>query len=213
MRYDPSQPLHGRYQEDDEFLTQEDQAVVRDTTLTINAFFGWDFNSCEMLGRGGTWYPIDYANPCPDSQVTSLHCHWPWLVIAKVRWAVFCAVTKRRFKPNQDWQPYFDVADQDLPPREKLRRYAKLAAVHFDSARFEDFCGQHLSHLAEFAHAYFGSERCHEAVRQKVAALYPQIEVESFTERFWQGVQLWRQRNQKAAAVGAPARHAKGSKP
>ncbi|MEZ5962716.1 MAG: hypothetical protein R3F56_02605 [Planctomycetota bacterium] len=205
MRYDPSQPLHGRYLPDDDFLAPADAAVVRDTTLTINAFFGWDFNSCEMLGQAGTWYPIDFANPCPDSQVTSLHCHWPWLVLAKVRWAVFCAATKRRFVHNQNWQPYFDVAAKDLPQREKLAAYARLAAAHFEATRFEDFCGQHLGQLDALAHDYFGSSRCHDAVRQKVEALYPKIEVEAFTERFWQGVQTWRARQQQDAGAARVA--------
>ena len=73
MKYDPSQPLHQRYRVDRDFMSKEDEQLVIDTTLTINTFFGWDFNSCEMLSRDGVYYPIDFANPCPDSQVNSIH--------------------------------------------------------------------------------------------------------------------------------------------
>ena len=104
---------------------------LEDITLTINAFFGWDFNSCESLLKGGRWYPIDFANACPDSQVTSLHYHFPWLIKANLRWAIFCAATKRRVRQNLDWQPFFDIAAQDLPDREKLRRYALRGAEAF----------------------------------------------------------------------------------
>ena len=37
----------------------------------VNAFFRWEFNSCETLVKGGDVYPIDYANACPDVAVTS----------------------------------------------------------------------------------------------------------------------------------------------
>ena len=77
VNYDPSASLHDRYTMDTNFLPAADAQVLEDTTLTINAFFGWDFNSCEALAQGGVWYPIDFANACPDSQVTSLHYHWP----------------------------------------------------------------------------------------------------------------------------------------
>ena len=94
VNYDPSAPLHDRYTQDRDFISEDDAQVLRDITLTINAFFGWDFNSCESLRKDGTWYPIDFANPCPDSQVTSLHRHFPWLVKANIRWSIFCAVTR-----------------------------------------------------------------------------------------------------------------------
>ena len=81
-------------------------------TLTINAFFGWDFNSCESLAKGGIWYPIDFANACPDSQVTSLHYHFPWLIKANLRWSIFCAATGRKMRKNLDWEPFYAVADR-----------------------------------------------------------------------------------------------------
>ena len=73
VRYDPSATLHDRYKVDFDFVDGEAYSLLRDMTLTINSFFGWAFNSCECLRQGGQFYPIDFANPCPDSQDTSLH--------------------------------------------------------------------------------------------------------------------------------------------
>jgi hypothetical protein len=194
LKYDPGAPLHARYLPDVDFLSEADHDVVRDSTLAINAFFGWDFNTCEMLLAAGTWYPIDFANPCPDSQVTSLHVHFPWLVIAKLRWAIFCAATRRKFRHNCDWEPFFAVAAGKQPYRQKLKAYADLARKRFDSDRFEEFCADYLAHLPEVAWEYFGTARAKEAVRRKVEALYPRHEWDEFTERFWSGVQTWRER-------------------
>ena len=81
IKYDPSAPLHDRYKIDFDFLDAGDAELLSDMVLTINAFFGWDFNSCECLRKEGVYHPIDFANPCPDSQVTSLHYHFPWVLM------------------------------------------------------------------------------------------------------------------------------------
>ena len=203
IQYDPSAPLHARYLEAPPSPSAAQQAFLEDITLSINAFFGWDFNSCEALLQAGDWHPIDFANPCPDSQVTSLHAHFPWLVKAKLRWAVFCAATKRRFRQNLDWEPFYALARRELPYREKVTGYARLARGYFDAARFEDFCGQHLGHLDQLAREYFGSERAREAVRIKVQALFPPHEWEQFTEHFWQAIQRWRAADAAQAAAAA----------
>lgn len=192
FRYDPSAPLHARYVAGPANLPAEDHALLRDMTLTINAFFGWDFNSCEALRQDGTYHPIDFANACPDSQVTSLHYHFPWLVKAYVKWAVFCAATRRKKRPNLDWEPFFAVAREDLPFREKLSRYGRIARERFDADRFEAFCAQHLPHLDEVVRDFFATQAAKDAVRAKVAALFPAHEVESFTEHFWDKLQQWR---------------------
>ncbi len=127
VRYDPGAALHDRYTSDDGGVPDDQRQHLIDTTLTINSFFGWDFNSCEALRQGTSWFPIDFANPCPDSQVTSLHYHFPWLIGANLRWSLFCAATNRPMRPNLEWQPYFDIADTDAPYEEKLKGYAAIA--------------------------------------------------------------------------------------
>jgi len=193
VNYDPSAPLHDRYRMDRGFLTTEQQSELEDITLTINAFFGWDFNSCEALLKGGQWFPIDFANACPDSQVTSLHYHFPWLLKANLRWAIFCAATRRRVTRNLDWDPYFAIAGRDLPYREKLRGYAALARKHFAADEFTAFCAKHLAHLDAVADEFFGTEIARDAVRKKVTALFPAHEIDEFTELFFSRIQRWRE--------------------
>ena len=201
VNYNPAAPLHDRYKLDHDFLDAEDRQVLEDMTLTINSFFGWDFNSCEALKKDGVWHPIDFANACPDSQVTSLHFHFPWLIKANIRWSVFCAATDRPMRKNLDWQPFYEIADRGLPPRERLRAFADLARQRLEADRFEEFCATHLSHLDEVADAFFGSQTCRDAVRQKVQALYPEHEIEAFTELFWQRIQHWREVEAREAAA------------
>jgi hypothetical protein len=190
--YDPSAPLHDRYTMKTGFMSPNDEEHLRKLTLTINAFFGWEFNSCEALRKQHIWYPIDFANPCPDSQVTSLHFHFPWMVKAYLRWTIFCAATKRKMRRNLDWEPFYAVAAEELSFREKLEKYAAIAAERLETNRFEEFCAKHLSHLDSVAFEFFGSADAKEAVRLKVTALFPEHEVEKFTELFWARIQEWR---------------------
>ncbi|MCA9729997.1 MAG: hypothetical protein KC729_20095 [Candidatus Eisenbacteria bacterium] len=193
IKYDPSAPLHDRYTMATDFVGAADEETLSRTTLTINSFFGWDFNSCEALLQGGTWYPIDFANPCPDSQVTSLHFHFPWLVISKIRWAIFCAVTRRSMRRNLDWEPYYDVARSERSFPEKLEAYAAIAHQRFQTERFQEFCTRHLGHLDEVAWEFFGTEAAKDAVRKKVQALFPAHEVDEFTNLFFERIQKWRE--------------------
>ncbi len=194
MKYDPAAPLHDRYvvAKEAEFVSAKEREHLAAVCLTINAFFGWDFNSCESLKKGGTFHPIDFANACPDSQVTSLHYHFPWLVKAKLRWAIYAAATKRKFRHDLNWAAYFKIADEDGSFEDKLAQYAKLAAKHFETDKFEEFCAKHLKHLDAVAHEFFSTPAARDAVHKKVQALYPQHEWAQFTDLFFARIQKWR---------------------
>jgi hypothetical protein len=189
--YDPKAPLHDRYTMDHDFLTEDEREVIDSTTLIINALFRWDFNSCELLHRDGVWHPIDFANPCPDSQVTSLHYHFPWMIKANLRWALFAAATERRLKPL-DWTRFFEAVDDEMTLEERIAALAPLAHEHFETERFGEFCETHLPHLDAVVHEWFGEEGARDAVRRKVAAVFPPHEVEEFTELFFERIQRWR---------------------
>ena len=202
VRYDADKPLHDRYVIDRAFLGDAERLTLQRYSRVINAFFSWDYNSCESLRRDGVFHPIDFANACPDSQVTSLHYHFPWIVLSLVRWSLFVAYTQRKMRLNPDWAPYFAIADEEGDFfTDKLPKYDALARAHFEADKFEEFCGTHLRHLDEVANDFFGSDQARGIFRQKVAALYPVHEIDPFTDLFFARVQEWRRDH--AAAVGA----------
>ncbi len=205
-RYDPDAPLHARYKVDFNYLDGEEWMQATRICRVINAFFNWDFNSCEMLRSGGVLHPIDFANACPDSQVTSLHYYFPELVKCLLRWSLFCAATRR--KPNLDsqWGKFLAIADEPGSFDEKLPRYDALAREHFSADEFASFCKTHLADLDEVAVTYFESPRFKTVVRAKVATLYPAHEVDQFTDHFHGLVQFWcRTERDRLASASAGA--------
>ncbi len=192
IRYDPDAPIHDRYKVDFDFVDGDDWRQLVDLTLTINSFFGWDFNSCEALRKDGIFHPIDFANACPDSQVTSLHFHIPWLVKALIRWSLFCAATRRPMRHDLQWHEFFAIAETHDSYADRLAAMGDLARHRFDAAHFETFCAEHLADLDDIALDYFATERAKGIIRHKVETLFPSHEVEEFTEHFWGLIQFWR---------------------
>ena len=111
MRFQPDQPMHLRYAVDHDFLSPAAGDQVVSIGRLVNAFFRWEFNSCETLVKDGEVYPIDYANACPDVALTSLHYYFPWAIRALVRWCVFALVTGRRPRLDLETDRFFEIAD------------------------------------------------------------------------------------------------------
>ena len=192
IKYNPDAPLHGRYEVDFNYLDAAGWKRAVQTTRIINAFFNWDFNSCEMLRADNILRHIDFANACPDSQVTSLHYHFPWLMKSLLKWALFCATTDRKVKHNNNWQPYFDIAAEDISYDEKIEKYDALAKAYFQTEEFGAFCDTHLAHFDEVALEFFGTQQFKDIVHAKVSALYPKHEIDEFTNHFFGLIQFWR---------------------
>src|SRR5437773_6660602 len=95
MRFEPDRPMHERYAVAHGFLSPELGREVVTISRLVNAFFRWEFNSCETIVRGTEAYPIDYANASPDVSLISLHYYFPSTIRALVRWTAFCTVTGR----------------------------------------------------------------------------------------------------------------------
>jgi hypothetical protein len=158
----------------------------------VNAFFRWEFNSCETLIKDGTVYPIDYANACPDVAITSLHYYFPWAIKALVRWAVFCTVTGRRPRYDLETRRYFDIADRtDLGYAEKLAAYRELADTYFRTERYADFCSSRLAHLDEVALEWFAGPEFDRLLVGTVRDTFPPHEHDHFIAHYRGLVGAW----------------------
>src|SRR6476620_4173459 len=71
MPYEPRNPHHLRYAASftpsPEPLQQMEEIVLR-----INKFLGYDFNTVELAVRDGVPFAIDFCNPAPDADRTSV---------------------------------------------------------------------------------------------------------------------------------------------
>jgi hypothetical protein len=151
----------------------------------VNAFFRWEFNSCETLISGSGVYPIDYANACPDVAITSLHYYFPWAMKALVKWSIFCTATDRRARYDLDTRRYFDIGDrEDLSYAEKLAAYREFADDYFEVGRYADFCASRLAHLDEVVLDWVSGPDFDRLLVETVQSTFPAHEHDHFVAHY-----------------------------
>jgi hypothetical protein len=192
MRFQPDEPMHSRYAVEHSFLSAETGAEVVTIGKLVNAFFRWEFNSCETLVKAGEVYPIDYANACPDVSLTSLHYYFPWAIKALVKWCVFALVTGRRPKLDLQTDQFFEIADsQGMSYEDKLKSYRSLADAYFDTDRYLDFCATSLSHIDEVVLDWVAGADFDRLLIETVRSVYPPGEHDRFIAHLRGLVSLW----------------------
>jgi hypothetical protein len=185
MHFEPDRPLHDRYQVDHDFLSPEVGDEVVTISKLVNAFFRWEFNSCETIVKDGVAYPIDYANASPDVALTSLHYYFPWAIRSLVRWCAFCTVTGRPMRINQGTRDFFELGDrEDLSYAEKLAGYRRLADDYFQADEYEAFCTAHLPHLDEALRNYVSGPEFDRLLVETVQSTFPAHEHEHFAAHY-----------------------------
>jgi hypothetical protein len=192
MRFQPDQPMHLRYTVDHSFLPPQAGEEVVTIGRLVNAFFKWEFNSCETLVKDGEVYPIDYANACPDVSLTSLHYYFPWAMKALVKWCAFALVTGRRAKLDLETDRYFAIADEaGMSYQEKLGAYRTLADAYFDSERYQDFCASQLPHLDDIVLDWVAGPGFDQLLVRTVQLVYPAHEQDKFIAHLRGLLSLW----------------------
>ena len=183
--YDPTRPLHLRYQVDHGFLTPKLGQEVVTFGLLVGAFFRWEFNSFEVIVRDGRTYPIDFANATPDMALISLHYYFPWAVAALAKWSLYCVVTGRAMRLDTEIGRWYAVADDaSLPWEEKLGRYRALADGYYEADRFAEFCERHLPHADDRMREYVESPEFDHLLVTTVQRAFPAHEHEELVAHY-----------------------------
>jgi glutathione synthase/RimK-type ligase-like ATP-grasp enzyme len=82
MKYDPKAPFHERYVKGNPppSSAQLQERIVKDS-LTLCQALGYDLNTVEFAVEDGVPYAIDFMNPAPDAEITSVgQANFDWVV-------------------------------------------------------------------------------------------------------------------------------------
>ncbi len=106
MSYEPRNPHHLRYAADFK-PTQERIKQMEEIVLKINNYLGYDFNTVELAVRDGVPYAIDFCNPAPDAERTSVgEANFEWVVENAANYAIELAMAQKEGEVNITWGEY-----------------------------------------------------------------------------------------------------------
>jgi glutathione synthase/RimK-type ligase-like ATP-grasp enzyme len=106
MSYEPRNPHHLRYVADFK-PSQERLAQMKEIVLQINQSLGYDFNTVELAIRDGIPYAIDFCNPAPDAERTSVgEENFEWVVETMANYAIERAMENKEARDNLTWGEY-----------------------------------------------------------------------------------------------------------
>jgi glutathione synthase/RimK-type ligase-like ATP-grasp enzyme len=106
MSYEPRNAHHLRYAADFK-PSAERIKQMEDIVLRINNYLGYDFNTVELAVRDGVPYAIDFCNPAPDAERTSVgEENFEWVVENAANYAIERAQAQADGQDNLTWGEY-----------------------------------------------------------------------------------------------------------
>ncbi|MFL5740775.1 MAG: RimK family alpha-L-glutamate ligase [Flavisolibacter sp.] len=103
MPYEPRNPHHQRYRAN---FTPSPERLrqMEDIVLRINEYLGYDFNTVELALRDGIPYAIDFGNPAPDAERSSVgEENFEWVVETAANYAIETAMKQKDGNINLTW--------------------------------------------------------------------------------------------------------------
>ena len=80
---------------------------MEEIVLRICNYLGYDFNTVELAIRDGVPYAIDFCNPAPDAERTSVgEENFAWVVETAANYAIERAMEHKDGQDNLTWGEY-----------------------------------------------------------------------------------------------------------
>ncbi len=114
MPYEPRNPHHLRYLQEPLDYPKGLIKKVEKMVLKINNALGYDFNTVEFAVKDGVPYAIDFCNPAPDAELTSIGAdNFEWVVEHAAQMAIERSQTHKTGKMNLSWGTFMQKAVAD----------------------------------------------------------------------------------------------------
>ena len=111
MPYEPRNPHHLRYVVENPNRDKKLMAKIKEYTLTLCKGLGYDFNTVEFAVRDGIPYAIDFGNPAPDAEYTSVGPeNFEWVVETSAKMAIAAAKKQKDGQVNLTWGTFIKNA-------------------------------------------------------------------------------------------------------
>ncbi|SEO71969.1 Glutathione synthase/RimK-type ligase, ATP-grasp superfamily [Mucilaginibacter gossypiicola] len=116
MQYEPRNPHHLRYEHGKAPASKKLLDTVKDYVIKLNQYLGYDFNTVEFAVRDGIPYAIDFCNPAPDAEVTSVgQENFDWVVETAADYAIERAKGQKDGLDNLTWGEFVKTSAAKTP--------------------------------------------------------------------------------------------------
>jgi glutathione synthase/RimK-type ligase-like ATP-grasp enzyme len=127
MKYDPKAPHHERYVKGNP--APSSQALrdrIEKDSLTLCQVLGYDLNTVEFAVENGIPYAIDFLNPAPDAEITSVgQENFDWIVKAVAEMAVNLAQSNSKPPSDLRWSAFLAGNDAGQPAKAPMKGSGK----------------------------------------------------------------------------------------
>ncbi len=126
MRYDPKAPFHERYVKGNPPPAPALKERIEKDGIALCRALGYDLNTVEFAVEDGVPYAIDFMNPAPDAEVTSVgQENFEWVLKAMAEFLVAKALADEKPYEEMRWASFLGGpkwVDLKTPkPRKKVK--------------------------------------------------------------------------------------------